>query len=65
MDLEKRIEMPPMEHVEQLAAIGQQSQEKQKQPQKKNRSRPNIDAILEQEEQLRKIDNDGHIDYRA
>jgi hypothetical protein len=65
MDLEKRIEMPPMEHVEQLATIGQQSQDKQKQQQKKKRSRPSIDSILEDEEQRRQIDNDGHIDYRA
>jgi|FrelakmetLWP11LW_1041352.scaffolds.fasta_scaffold11890_3 hypothetical protein len=65
MDLERRIEMPPMEHVEQLASIGQQSQEKQKQPQKKKQPKPNIDAILEDEEHARQIDNDGHIDYRA
>jgi hypothetical protein len=65
MDLEKRIEMPPMEHVEQLAVIGQQSQDRQKQPQKKLRPRPNVDAILEGEEQARQIDSDGHIDYRA
>jgi hypothetical protein len=65
MDTERRIELPPMEHVEQLASIGQQAQDRQKQTQKKMRPRLKTDVVPEKEEQLRQMEKDGHIDYRA
>lgn len=57
----------PMEHVEQLATIGQQSQDKRKpQGRPSGRTRkPDIDQILEQEQRLRQSQNEGHIDYHA
>jgi len=65
MDLERRIELPPMEHVEQLASIGQQAQERQKQSEQKKRPHPKFNVAPEKEEQIRQMDDDGHIDFRA
>lgn len=65
MDIEKRIELPPMEHLEQLASIGHQSQDRQKQPQKKRLSQLKGQTRVEKEEQISRMDEDGHIDYRA
>lgn len=54
-----------MEHVEQLASIGQQTQEQKKQQQKKTRHRFKTELVPEKDEQIRQMENDGHIDYRA
>ncbi|MBN2511360.1 MAG: hypothetical protein JXB18_00345 [Sedimentisphaerales bacterium] len=68
MENQPKIEMrTPMEHVEQLASIGQQAQDKRK-PQERPSGRarkPDIDQILEQEQDLRQSQDEGHIDYHA
>lgn len=68
MEDQPKIEIrTPMEHVEQLASIGQQAQDKRKpQGRPSGRSRkPDIDQILEQEQDLRQSQDEGHIDYHA
>ncbi len=68
MENQPKIEIrTPMEHVEQLATIGQQAQDKRKpqgRPSRRAR-KPEIDQILEQEQDLRQSQNEGHIDYHA
>jgi hypothetical protein len=58
---------PPIEHIEQLAAVGQSAQDKRKPPQRRSNRRhlTDVEQTLEEEQQLRHVQDDGHINYQA
>ena len=58
---------PPMEHIGQLAAVGQSAQDKRKPPQRRSNRRHSTDVEQtgEEEQQLRHVQDNGHIDYQA
>jgi hypothetical protein len=61
MDMERKIDLPPME----LASIGQQTQEQKKQQQNKKKTRIKLSDVPEKDEQIRRMEKEGHIDYCA
>jgi hypothetical protein len=54
------------EHIEQLAVVGQSAQDKRKSPQRGSKRRhASIEQALEEEQQARDSQDDGHVNYQA